>query len=297
LNDFNYDDVYQLDVDLINSNLNQLLNKHENQENVVSQAMRYCILNGGKRLRPVLALEFCKACGKKPEHALPFACALELIHSTSLIQDDLPAMDNAPMRRGQPACHVKFGESVTILASDALSIMAFEVIISDDSLNKFTALKAAKTLVNAIGVDGLVGGQTLDINNENNPIDINALKKIYYMKTGILFHAVAEMGCIAAGASQKKIIAAKNYAEKIGLAFQIVDDILDVTATSKEIGKMPMGDVKRKKTTFPSLIGLDQSRQLVTQLTNEAIDSLETFNQNKIEFLVEFAKRLEARQH
>lgn len=297
MNDFNYDDVYQLDVDLINSNLNQLLNKHENQENVVSQAMRYCILNGGKRLRPVLALEFCKACGKKPEHALPFACALELIHSTSLIQDDLPAMDNAPMRRGQPACHVKFGESVTILASDALSIMAFEVIISDDSLNKFTALKAAKTLVNAIGVDGLVGGQTLDINNENNPIDINALKKIYYMKTGILFHAVAEMGCIAAGASQKKIIAAKNYAEKIGLAFQIVDDILDVTATSKEIGKMPMGDVKRKKTTFPSLIGLDQSRQLVTQLTNEAIDSLETFNQNKIEFLVEFAKRLEARQH
>lgn len=297
MSNFNYDAVYQLDVDLINSKLNELLNKHSSTEDSVYQAMKYSILNGGKRLRPVLALEFCKACGKNPERALSFACAVELIHSTSIIQDDLPAMDNASMRRGQPTCHIKFGESVAILASDALSVMAFEFVLSEANTNKLTTLKATKALINAIGFDGLVGGQTLDINNQNNPIDIDALKKIYYMKTEVLFNVAAELGCVAANASKKKIVAAKKYAQKIGLAFQIIDDILDITATSDEIGKIPMGDIERKKTTFPSLIGLEESMQLVSQLTQEAIDALKPFNKKRTDFLIEFASRLKERQY
>ncbi|NCC87192.1 MAG: polyprenyl synthetase family protein [Clostridia bacterium] len=297
MSNFNYNAVYQLDVDLINNRLNKLLSEHSSPDNTVYQAISYNILNGGKRLRPVLALEFCKACGKNPERALSFACAVELIHSSSLIQDDLPAMDNASMRRGQPACHIKFGESVAILASDALSVMAFELILSETSVGKISSLNATRTLINAVGFDGLVGGQTLDINNQNNPIDITALKKIYYMKTEVLFNVAAELGCIAAGANKKKIVAAKKYAQKIGLAFQIIDDILDVTATSTEIGKIPMGDIERKKTTFPSLIGLEESMQLVSQLTQEAIDALEPFNKKRTDFLIEFASSLKERQY
>ncbi len=292
-----YDEIYQYDLDLVNNKLTQFLGEHGDQTSIVSQAMKYSIMNGGKRLRPILALEFCRACGKKPEKAISYACALEFIHSTSLIQDDLPTMDNAPQRRGKPSCHVQYGEPVAILASDALSVMAFEIIISEANYNKFAALKAAQALVNAVGINGLVGGQTLDIINENNPVDISALKKIYIMKTETLFDAAAEMGCIAAGAGKKKILAAKKYAENIGLAFQIVDDILDVISSTEELGKLPLGDIERKKTTFPSLIGLDESRRLVTELTGHAIDALEPFNKNKIDFLVEFAKRLEERQY
>ncbi|MEG0979589.1 MAG: polyprenyl synthetase family protein, partial [Oscillospiraceae bacterium] len=257
MKDFYYDAVYQTDLDLVNDKLVHFLSEHGEQTSVVSQAMKYSIVNGGKRLRPILALEFCRACGQKPERALPFACALEFIHSTSLIQDDLPTMDNAPTRRGRASCHVEFGESVAILASDALSVMAFEVIISQANINKFAALKAAQALVSAVGIDGLVGGQTLDIINENNPVDLTALKKIYIMKTETLFEAAAEMGCIAAGAGSKKAAAAKKYAENIGLAFQIVDDILDITSSHELLGKVPLGDIERKKTTFPSLIGVD----------------------------------------
>ena len=295
--EFSFDEVYQYDLDLVNNKLDQFLSQHGDQTSVVSQAMKYSIFNGGKRLRPILALEFCRACGKKPEKALPYACALEFIHSTSLIQDDLPTMDNAPQRRGRPSCHVQFGESVAILASDALSVMAFEIIISEATINKFAALKAAQALVSAVGINGLVGGQTLDIINENNPVDITSLKKIYIMKTETLFDAAAEMGCIAAGANKKKISAAKKYAENIGLAFQIVDDILDVTSTPAMLGKLTMGDVERKKTTFPSLIGLDESRKLVTELTRNAVDALAPFKKNKVQFLTEFAQRLEARQY
>lgn len=296
-----YEEEYTKDLKLINNELSKILKNHKDSDNVITQAMNYVIENGGKRLRPVLALEFCKACGKPVKKALPFACAIELIHSTSLIQDDLPIMDNAPTRRGKPSCHVKFGDSIAVLASDALSVLAFEILISYSQVNKSLTLKAAQSLVNAIGINGLVGGQTLDLLNQNDPvdncIDIDELKRIYSLKTETLFLVAAKLGCIAGKANSKKMQAATKYAKNIGLAYQIVDDILDITASEDILGKKPLADVQNQKTTYPSLIGIEESRKFVKELTEDAIDAVQIFGEEKCQFLKGLALRLEKRQY
>lgn len=296
MDSFSFENEYNNDVILINNELNTILEKYDN-DNIVTQAMKYAIENGGKRMRPVLTLEFCKACGRPVKDALPFACSLEFIHSASLIQDDLPSMDNAPLRRGKPACHVVYGESIALLASDALSLLAIESILSFSKVSKIISHKAANELIGAIGVDGLIGGQALDVLNNGSDIQIDEVTNIYSMKTEILFSAAAKLGCIAGRSSKKELNAAMKYAKNIGLAYQIVDDILDITTDEQTLGKSPYKDIENKKITYPSVLGIDKSRKLVSELTKEAQKHLKDFDLEKAQFLREFATRLEQRQY
>lgn len=263
----------------------------------VVEAMEYSLLLGGKRIRPLLTLEFCKVCGGDISIAIPFACAVEMIHSYSLIHDDLPCMDNDIMRRGKPSTHVKFGEDVALLAGDALLNLAFETMLNEDNLKNISAdkvLKCAHEMAVNSGVLGMIGGQAVDLKLENKEASLNVISEMYKRKTGAIIVAACKMGCIVTGASEKELIAAKVYAESIGLAFQIVDDILDLTANEEVLGKPVNSDTKNKKSTYVSIVGLDEARNSVESLTNTAIKSLQTFP-GDISFLAELANFLKMR--
>lgn len=266
------------DIRLIEQALEEALPSENCLEKDVVQAMRYSLMAGGKRIRPVLTLEFCRACAGNSSDALPFACAVEMIHTYSLIHDDLPCMDNDPMRRGRPANHIAFGEDIALLAGDALQSLAFETIFrSCTPENAMRCGMAAKFLANACGACGMVGGQVIDLQNENRNAPIETLKIMDAKKTGALIKAACVLGCIAADADVRKIHAAAVYAEKIGLAFQIVDDILDITSDEKTLGKPVGSDMSKQKSTYVSLLGLQVCRQLAQELTQEAIHALHIF--------------------
>ncbi len=260
----------------------------------VLHAMRYSLLDGGKRIRPILLLEFCRLCGGNVEAALPYACAVEMIHTYSLIHDDLPCMDNDTMRRGRPSNHVMFGEAAALLAGDALLTMAFEVMTREEAVEKTGAEKAAKavlTLASKAGVGGMVGGQQIDLMSEGRGIELYTLRKMDEYKTGALICAAAQIGCIIAGATEKQVKAAEKYASSLGLAFQIVDDILDVTGTEEELGKPVRSDSQRDKCTYVSLMGLEEARCEAERLTNLALSELELFGEEG-EFLRQLTLRL-----
>ena len=244
-------------------------------------AMDYSLMAGGKRIRPVILLEFCRACGGDVNAAMPFACALEMIHTYSLIHDDLPSMDNDDLRRGQPTNHKVFGESTAILAGDALLTGAFEVMLDADltgSLPHERTIKAAHKIAWAAGAYGMCGGQFLDMESEN--ADIDTVLCIHKLKTGALFSAAAEAGCIIAGADDEKLLAAAKFANDIGLAFQLQDDILNVEGNSTVIGKSTGTDVINEKLTLLRLLGLEECKELVTELTNKAKAVLAVFPDN-----------------
>ena len=224
----------------------------------IRDAMRYSLLSPGKRIRPVLALEFCRVAGGRPEDAMPFACALEMIHCYSLIHDDLPCMDNDTMRRGKPTNHVVYGEDFAVLAGDGLLTHAFSTALSS-ALPPERTLAAVRTLADAAGVDGMLGGQSVDVQNDGRLASFDALAEMYAMKTGALLRAGARLGCIAAGAGEDALAAADRYATAVGLAFQIRDDLLDLEQ-DEAIGK----------TTYPALLGVPASRARIDELTNEA---------------------------
>ncbi len=263
-------------LEMINDALEKYLPK---SDDIVSQGMKYSIRNGGKRIRPMLTLEFCKACGGDIKKALPFACAVEMIHTYSLIHDDLPCMDDDDYRRGKPSCHIAFGEANALLAGDALLTLAFETALSAD-LPKENVVAAAKELAKASGIMGMVGGQVLDLQNENKSITHSQLEKIHNLKTGELIRVACVMGCIAANADENKIKAAEAYANGIGLTFQIVDDILDVTSDSETLGKPVGSDEENQKTTYVSLFGIEKSMEKATELTQNAKSSLLNFNED-----------------
>ncbi len=244
-------------------------------DDVVSQAMKYSVRNGGKRIRPMLVLEFCNACGADYKKALPLACAVEMIHTYSLIHDDLPCMDDDDYRRGKPSCHIAFGEANALLAGDALLTLAFETALKAD-LPAESVLKATKELAKAAGILGMVGGQVLDLQNENKSLTVADLEKIDDLKTGELIRVSCVMGCIAAGAYDK-IEAAEAYAKGIGLAFQIVDDILDVTSDAETLGKPIGSDEENQKSTYVSLLGIEKSKEIAAELTQKAKSALEAF--------------------
>lgn len=271
----------------INSALKDYLPKGDD---VVSQAMRYSIENGGKRIRPTLLLEFCNVCGGDYKKAMPFACALEMIHTYSLIHDDLPCMDNDDFRRGKPSCHIAFGEEYALLAGDALLTLAFETAMKSN-LSAETTLKAAKELAKAAGVCGMVGGQVLDLQNEGKKVGAAELEKTDRLKTGELIRAACVLGCVCAGADDSKICAAEKYADGIGIAFQIVDDILDVTSDEKTLGKPIGSDAENEKSTYVSLLGIDESRKKVQRLTSQAKDALDAFD-GDVSTLKNFADKL-----
>lgn len=243
---------------------------------IVCDAMRYSLQNGGKRIRPVLALEFCRVCGGDIHSALPFACAVEMIHTYSLIHDDLPCMDDDGLRRGKPSCHVRYGEAFALLAGDALLTLAFKKLMTAP-LPPERRAEACLLLSDAAGYSGMVGGQELDLLNEGKKVTAEALRETDALKTGELIRAACLLGCIAAGADQKQREAAAIYAENIGLAFQITDDILDVTGSTETLGKPAGSDEENGKSTYVSLLGLEKSKELAAELTQRAVASLYVF--------------------
>jgi geranylgeranyl diphosphate synthase, type II len=242
-------------------------------------AMRYSLLAGGKRLRPILCLASCEAIGGSPEIAMPMACALEMIHTMSLIHDDLPAMDNDDYRRGKLTNHKVYGEDIAILAGDGLLAYAFEYIATHThGVSADRVLKAIANLARAVGADGLVGGQVVDLESEGkSDISIETLIYIHNHKTGALFQSSVVCGAILAGATAVEIDKLSKFAQNIGLAFQIIDDILDITATQAELGKTAGKDLEAQKATYPKLWGLEESRRQADKLVFEAKTILAEF--------------------
>ena len=279
-------------LDEINSALKEYL---PTADDVVSQAMRYSVENGGKRIRPALLLEFCRVCGGDYKKAMPFACALEMIHTYSLIHDDLPFMDNDDFRRGKPSCHIAFGEEYALLAGDALLTLAFETAMKSNLSAEIT-VKAAKELAKAAGVMGMVGGQVLDLQNEGKKVGVSDLQKTDELKTGELIRAACVLGCVCAGADDKKIAAAEKYAHDIGIAFQIVDDILDVTSDEETLGKPIGSDEENQKSTYVSLLGIEKSRKTAEELTLNAQKALDAFD-GDVTSLKDFAEKLKNRKN
>ena len=283
---------------LINDNLGKYLPGKDILQKSVIDAMEYSLAAGGKRVRPILTLAFCEACGGYVENALPFACAVEMVHTYSLIHDDLPCMDNDFLRRGRPANHIANGEAMALLAGDALLTRAFEVMLCDETIKLAgaeAAAMAAGCLARSIGVLGMIGGQVIDLESEEKNLTQVALDKMHSLKTGALITAAAKIGCIAAQANKNEILAAQSYANSIGLAFQIMDDILDVTSTSDELGKNVGSDLAAQKSTYVSCMGIEKSKRTVLQLTENAIKSLKVFGDKK-EFLQIFAQDLSKRK-
>ncbi len=233
------------------------------------EAMRYSLLAGGKRIRPVLAMAFCAASGGKAEDALDFGCAIEMLHTYSLIHDDLPCMDNDELRRGKPTSHVVFGEYTAVLAGDALQSAAFETLLSAP-LDAERKASAALILAKASGAYGMCGGQQLDMEGEGRTLSVSEIELIHKLKTAEMIRAAALLGCTAAGADAEKLAAAENYAAALGLAFQIRDDILDVESTTAALGKPAGSDCENEKATFASLLGAEKCRELVIENTQTA---------------------------
>lgn len=238
----------------------------------VCEAMAYSLLDGGKRIRGCLTLAMCELCGGEVQSALPLACAVEMVHAYSLIHDDLPCMDNDDLRRGKPSCHIKFGEGTALLAGDALLTHAFSAASDayfNGTLPAETVLRCVNQLSRAAGVEGMIGGQVIDTAPEDVPMTPEQLEAMHGMKTGALIRSAAVLGCLAAGAPRDVVMQADLYAAKIGLAFQIVDDILDATEESEKLGKST-SDADNNKTTYITLYGVEKAREMVRRLVLEA---------------------------
>src|SRR5437867_3067106 len=257
----------------VNEWLDRLVPSETTPPEQLDRAMRYSLLAGGKRLRPVLVLAAGETFGADTDDLMPAACAIELIHTYSLIHDDLPAMDNDDLRRGRPTCHKAFGEAVAILAGDALLALAFQVLSSPAATgNVERQIRVVREIASAAGtVDALVGGQMADIENEGQDVDDATLEYIHRSKTGAMICASVVAGGMVAGASDDQIRKLREYGRRIGLAFQIADDILDVTSTSEQLGKTPGKDQAANKATYPAIHGISASENRARELVDEAI--------------------------
>ncbi len=264
-------------LDLIDKRLNELFIDNKEEYSLLLNAMNYSISAGGKRIRPCLLMEFSRVCGADQKDALQFACALEMIHTYSLIHDDLPCMDNDDMRRGKPSCHIKFGEANALLAGDALLTEAFNVALSTENVPFDRVTKAAKILAGCAGVHGMIGGQVIDLKYEKETPSLQSVMQMYRLKTGALLVAAAKIGCVLAGADDEKINNAATFAENVGLAFQIRDDILDITSSAEELGKPIGSDSENSKNTYVSFVGLEKAQSDVEKYTDIALKSLDIF--------------------
>lgn len=260
----------------------------------VLDAAEYSLEAGGKRIRPVLAFAFCEACGASAEKAKAAACAIEFMHTFSLIHDDLPCMDNDDLRRGQPSCHKKFDEATALLAGDALAILPFEVIAKaakNGEISASAGVNAAVYLAQAAGITGMIGGQQIDT-QQGLEISPEQTLEMYSMKTSALLRAACCCGVICAEAENEKnfLKAAEVYAENLGLAFQLVDDILDITSTSEVLGKPIGSDERDGKKTYASVCGIEKARQKAAEFTEKAMNALNVFEKN--EFLSALTEKL-----
>ena len=282
---------------LIEENLYKYFDTCFDEYKVLFDSMEYSVKNGGKRVRPLLTMLFCDACGGDPLKAVQLAVAVEYIHTYSLIHDDLPCMDDDDFRRGKPSNHKVYGEAMALLAGDGLLTAAFEristwsragLIESDVAINAISELSAYA------GSRGMIGGQVIDIQNEDNKeIKLETLMMLDNLKTGALIEAACALGCIVAKADDDKIQAAKQFASNIGLAFQIKDDILDVTSSFEKLGKSIGSDIENGKTTYVTHLGVEECQRLVDQLTDDALKALDAFENNEAlkEYALYLAKR------
>jgi geranylgeranyl diphosphate synthase type II len=270
--------------ELVDKALEQYIPEESKYPPIIHQAMRYSVFAGGKRLRPILTLAATEAVGGNPESVLFAACAIELIHTYSLIHDDLPSMDNDDFRRNKPTNHKVFGENMAILAGDALLTLAFEVLSQPENLKTFkaeTLLSAIHEISLAAGTLGMIGGQVMDILSEGKrDLDPKTLEYIHTHKTGKLLLASLRVGALLANANAEQLKAITEYGTCIGLCFQIVDDILDVEGTTEETGKDVRSDAAREKATYPALYGLEKSKKLAQELAKKAQQALVSFGES-----------------
>ncbi len=277
--------------------IDEYLPVKENPQKLIYEAMRYSVLGGGKRLRGVLSVACCLLAGGKKEEVMPFAAAVEMVHAYSLVHDDLPSMDNDSMRRGKPTNHLVYGEATAILAGDGLLGMAFETVLERlDETNTKKGSKALKVLAKNLGPSGMLGGQVVDMQSENKKIDYDTLVYLQNHKTGALIEAACLMGAIMGEANTDLIEKLKEYAAKIGLAFQIQDDILDVIGDEKVLGKPIGSDTESRKSTFVTECGIEKAKELVQKLSSEAATIVEGINEYG-DFLAWLAKYLAGREN
>ena len=282
-------------INFIENNLFDFLSSENVKQKKVNEAMKYSLSAGGKRIRPVLTLCFCEICGGNKETALPVACAIEYMHTFSLIHDDLPCMDNDDFRRGKPSCHKAFDEYTALLAGDALAIKPSEIIAEAAISNKISykaAIKCISYLSKAVGTDGMIGGQQIDTDANGNIEDCNDILAMYSMKTSDLLKAACCCGVLCAESEKEEMFleAAEEYALNLGLAFQIIDDILDITSTTEILGKPVGSDLKSQKHTYASIVGVEKAKEKASELTDKAIKALSKFDNNG--FITELTNKL-----
>lgn len=279
---YSHDEIgAMLDADarLTEGALHGYLSANDIHLQVLLDAERYSIFAGGKRIRPALVLEFCRLFGGEDRAALPFACAVEMVHTYSLIHDDLPCMDDDDMRRGRATNHKVFGEANALLAGDALLTYAFEITAQNRYVSDLCAAGAVVALAKAAGSLGMVGGQIIDLLGEKTDLDFETLLRLHRLKTGAMIRVSALLGCMAAGLAKgdMKSVAASEYAEKIGLVFQIIDDILDVTGDASLLGKDCGNDAAHNKTTFMTYFSPEDARAYASELTDRAVASIKDY--------------------
>jgi geranylgeranyl diphosphate synthase type II len=262
---------------LVDRALDRYLPKENTKPATIHKAMRYSLFAGGKRLRPVLCLAAAETCGGEVATALPLACALECIHTYSLVHDDLPSMDNDDLRRGRATCHKIFGDGIAVLAGDALLTIAFEIATNATPTRRYNLREIMREITIAAGSRKLIAGQVADLEAEGKKTDRTQLRYIHENKTAAILTTSIRLGAMSANASAKQLAAMTRFGRALGLAFQVIDDILDVTQTSEKLGKSAGKDIAAKKATYPAVIGLDQSRAEASKLTLQAHNSLSAF--------------------
>jgi len=263
---------------------------------IIFEAMRYSLFAGGKRLRPILLMAAADAVGGVGTHYLNVACGLEMIHTYSLIHDDLPGMDNDDYRRGKLTSHKVFGEGMAILAGDALLTASFTTMLSQPAVEPAVIVKVLGEISTAAGASGMIGGQVIDLSSEGKVIDLETVKLMHQGKTGALFEAALRAGAQLAGAAQWQVTALTEYAQQFGLAFQITDDILDVTGSQEKIGKPIGSDMKNHKATYVTLYSLEEARRIADQTVDSALDALSQFDA-EANVLREMVRSLLTRDH
>ena len=278
----NLEILFRDKIDYVQKIIYRYCPEEEGLQKTVVDAVNYSVRVGGKRLRPLMLLETLKLFGGDEEEAYPFMAAIEMIHTYSLVHDDLPAMDNDQYRRGKLTTHAKFGEDIGILAGDGLLNYAYE-IMSDavvNSKNPDRAARAMQIIAKKAGIYGMVGGQTVDVENEGKEISIDTIIYIHNLKTAALIEGAMRAGAISAGATEEQVQIVEKIANNVGIAFQIQDDILDVTGTTEQLGKPAFSDEKNHKTTYVSLLGVNIAKEHVMRYSRDAIELLESLNGN-----------------
>ena len=276
--------------------LERYLPKEKTRPPTIHKAMRYSLFAGGKRLRPILCLAAAETCGGKIDNALPLACALECIHTYSLVHDDLPSMDNDDFRRGRPTCHKVFGDGIAVLAGDALLTIAFEIVSRVKFSPRYNLSILLREIAIAAGSRKLIAGQVADLEAEGRNIDMMGLRYIHENKTAAILTTSVRLGAMSAGANPKDLDAITKFGRALGIAFQIIDDTLDVTQTSEKLGKSAGKDAAAKKATYPAVIGLKKSRLEAKRLTRRAHNALSIFD-GKAEALHALANYLLEREY